>query len=581
MGQSGRRWHFGISDIGQRLEQTFFTYVRTIASRVVKATLEGRPHVHVQSEKLQLAIPFLHLGSHTMDDEDDKDSGELPVNRDANVTRDEALTTVEDLESAQRQFDAAKLARDFANSSTQQAIKKAAADIAISEMLRLATKPLTDLKANLAATRVTTIDPANLSPLGAVTPSFVPPVITRQAAADLAYSEMMRRALDPLASVTANLAANYPMASELVKIPSLSASVSPIPSSMMKAMRAIQPPVSDLGIDRTMQAVRKSWEDAFRPLSDIQMAIGKIEEQQSSARKALVASLAGPIGDIVKVGQWANAINRISSPDVAALFGRSLAPAVDDARSALMRTLTAPIVADQVRMTALLGLDSRFSAEFDATRLKMSMFAAIGETSDQRSSLRAEAYHSLFGTWRSRPDLPENFFRDTRVRERMYREAEVDDGLITASPGVALEIMIESGLTPGLRSDVNAVAVFTLGEVSMTVRSGDTRKDAYAALERFEEEMRAYITRKLEERMGPDWFKERASNLMGKAKETRKAAMQRGEGLAPLIEFVDLGDLAGIILSKKNWDEVYGWVAPAWSGPCWLRPCCWYSSLNY
>jgi hypothetical protein len=188
----------------------------------------------------------------------------------------------------------------------------------------------------------------------------------------------------------------------------------------------------------------------------------------------------------------------------------------------------------------------------------MSMFAAIGEMSDSRSSLRTEAYHTLFGAWRSRPDLPENFFRDTRVRERMYREAEVDDGLITASPGVALEIMIESGLTPGLRSDANAVAIFTLGEISMTVRSRDTRKDAYAALERFEQEMRAYITRKLEERSGPDWFKDRASNLMGKAKETRKAAMQRGEGLAPLIKFVDLGDLAGIILSKKNWDEVFG-----------------------
>lgn len=34
--------------------------------------------------------------------------------------------------------------------------------------------------------------------------------------------------------------------------------------------------------------------------------------------------------------------------------------------------------------------------------------------------------------------------------------------------------------------------------------------------------------------------------------------MERGEAFAPLIEFVELGELAGIILSTRNWDEVFG-----------------------
>jgi hypothetical protein len=34
--------------------------------------------------------------------------------------------------------------------------------------------------------------------------------------------------------------------------------------------------------------------------------------------------------------------------------------------------------------------------------------------------------------------------------------------------------------------------------------------------------------------------------------------MERGEAFAPLIEFVELGELASIILATKNWDEVFG-----------------------
>ena len=213
---------------------------------------------------------------------------------------------------------------------------------------------------------------------------------------------------------------------------------------------------------------------------------------------------------------------------------------------------------DQAKMSAMLGLNGRIEADFGATQLRMSALAGISGAFSFRNDLRVDAYQSLFGEWRTRPDLPENYWRDGRVRRRMYREAQVDTGLILATPGIALEVMIESGLTTGMRSETSAVAVVTLGEISMTVRSRSTRKDAFAILERFEAELRSYVTRKLDERFGSDWFKLRASNLLGKAKAIRKVAMERGEAFALLVNFVELGELASLILARKNWDEVFG-----------------------
>jgi hypothetical protein len=216
------------------------------------------------------------------------------------------------------------------------------------------------------------------------------------------------------------------------------------------------------------------------------------------------------------------------------------------------------LISDQAKLSTILGINAQIDAEFHSTRFKMSALASIEQIFDTRSTLQQEAYQSLFGEWRSRPDLPENFWKETRVRKRMYREAEVDPGLIVATPGEALEIMIESGLTAGVRSDADATAVVNIGHMSMIVRSSSTSRDAFGTLERFEKELRAYIQRKLEAQFGADWFKIRASNLVGKAKDIRRAAMQRGEQLRPLIEFVDLGDLSQIVKSAKNWEEIFG-----------------------
>lgn len=331
-----------------------------------------------------------------------------------------------------------------------------------------------------------------------------------------------------------------------------------IDPTVMNALQGIQPLKIDPSLAQAVREAHKALEDAMRPLGGVAKALKAFEEQQRAVQQSLVASLGGPVGEVAKASQWASTIGMFSSSDLNKLIGGDLVTTVKSMREAISRTFTDVARRDQEHMSAILGLTSPVSDQLAATQLKMSVLAGVGETVSPFSNIQVEAYHSLFGDWRTRPDLPENFWRDSRVRKRMYREAEVDDGLVAAAPGVALEVMIESGLTAGFRSEHNAVAVVTLGDVSMTVRSSGTRKDAYSVLDRFELELRDYVSRKLEERFGPDWFKARASNLMGKAKENRTAAMKRGEEFAPLINFIDLGELAGLILSNRNWDEVFG-----------------------
>lgn len=467
--------------------------------------------------------------------DDDSASGKLPGDKISKIARGEPLTTVEkiargghestierlaseyldspSIKMARELYDspAAKLARDYANSPAQQFAKQAALGLG---------------------------------------PAF--------GADETARMEAMRKMLEPSTDLAKKFNAIQPLAIDHAKLASIGAIMPSIDPKVIAAIQGVQPLKIDPSLARAVSQAQRALEEAMRPLGGIGSAIKQFEEQHRMVQKSLLGSLAGPFGDIAKTSQWVSTLGRIDVPDITKLLGGGLGAAVDDMRGAIVKNFIGSAALDQAKMSAMLGLTARFEADFAATQFKMSALAGIGEAFDQRSHFRVDAYHSLFGEWRTRVDLPENFWRDGRVRKRMYREAEVDEGLIIAEPGMALKIMIESGLTAGLRSDTNAVAVVTLGEVSMTIRSSGTSKDAYALIGRFEQELRVYVECKLEERFGPDWFNLRVSNLIGKAKDIRKAAMARGEAFAPLVNFTELGELSGIIQSTRNWDEAFG-----------------------
>lgn len=289
-------------------------------------------------------------------------------------------------------------------------------------------------------------------------------------------------------------------------------------------------------------------------------AVRAIEDQQRSFQTSLMATLGGVIGDASRVNQWTAALGKIDMPDLSSLYAGApnIAAKVSQMHEEVRANFAGLVGCNQAEMSAMLGLNHGFDAVLESTSFKMSAFAGVTDVGGCRSPAWGEAYQSLFGEWRTRPDLPASYWRDPRARRRMYDAADVDPGLAGAGLGIAVEVMVESGFVAGVRSEANAVAVIRLGDVSMTIRSRGTRNDAFALLGRFEEELRAYITRKLSDKFGPDWFKLRVDgNTAGNAKRTRTQALQRGEGRLPLINYTDLGDLSNIIRAKKNWEEVF------------------------
>ncbi len=470
-----------------------------------------------------------------MTDFDDFASGKLPQDKLSKIARGEPLSATEEFVHGQRLSTAEKTIRDYLESPTMKLARDYLDGPAAKLAREHAESPATQLASQIGA-----------------------PTDQGAAAAKMAA---IQKALEPPPGHAEQLAVNRPFAVEHDSLAKIGAVIlTGIDPKIIEAIRGVQPFTIDPGLASAVSRAQKQFEEAMRPLGGVAEAFAKFEQQHRDAQKAMLATLAGPFGDIARTGQWASVLSAVETPYVARLFSEQVGAAIGDIQASVLGAFSQGAALDQAKMSTMLGLNARIEADFAATQLKMSAIAGIGETFSLRSDLRVDAYQSLFGEWRTRPDLPENYWRDGRVRRRMYREAEVDDGLIVATPGMALEVMIESGLTTGMRSETNAVAVVMLGEVSMTVRSRGTRKDAYAILERFEVELRAYVTRKLEKRFGDDWFKLRASNLIGKAKAIRKAAMERGEAFTPLVNFVELGELAGLILATKNWDEVFGEV---------------------
>ncbi|MBZ5763054.1 hypothetical protein LAV84_28745 [Rhizobium sp. VS19-DR104.2] len=258
-----------------------------------------------------------------------------------------------------------------------------------------------------------------------------------------------------------------------------------------------------------------------------------------------------------RTNQWASVLADTSEPRFAGLYSGQLEAArINEIRDAALGFSHSFGASAHLRLS--LGLDGGFLGEFEATRLKLSAFAGAGDVHGFVAPSALSAYQNLFGDWRTRSDLPQRFWRDPQMRRRMYEDADVDPGLVQAELSMALDVVVESGLAAGLRSPSGAVAIISVGRVSMSIRSSDTRMDAYQVLGAFEEELRDFISRKLAQKFGQKWFKQRVHGSLGKkAIEIREAALRRGEGQVPLINYLDLGDLNAIILAGNNWSEVF------------------------
>ncbi|MER9402104.1 hypothetical protein NKI46_28835 [Mesorhizobium sp. M0615] len=314
-------------------------------------------------------------------DDDDSASGKLPGDKLSKIARGEPLTAAEEIARGARERATERLAREYLESPSV----KMARELYFSPAAKLA--------------RDYANSPAQQVALG-LSPAF--------GAAEIVRMEAMRTLLEPSTALAAKLNAIQPLAIDHAKLALIGAIMPSIDPKVIAAIQGVQPLKIDPLLASTVSQAQRTFEEAMRPLGGIGSAIKQLEEQQRAVQKSLFASLAGPFGDIAKTSQWASTLGRIDTPDITKLLGGGLGTAVGDMRDAIAKNFVGSAAIDQAKMSAMLGLTARFEADFAATQLKMSALAGIGEVFDRRSHFQIDAYHSLFGEWRTRVDLPEN-----------------------------------------------------------------------------------------------------------------------------------------------------------------------------
>jgi hypothetical protein len=315
------------------------------------------------------------------------------------------------------------------------------------------------------------------------------------------------------------------------------------------------------GIAKVIQEF-KQFEEATAPMREMAQLTQAIAGQEKLYREIATQmqayeAPANAIREFARVNQWATNLGQLGLRDIDSVFAK-FPIAGAEVKGFRDAALQANLLSDSLRSDAIFGFSPELADALNATKFKMSAFAALTDIYGDQSRASTEAYRSIFGEWRTHPGLPDDYWRDPLARHRMYDAAGVDSGLSGADLPRTVEVMIGSGLTGGVSSDSGSTAMLAYGEVTMVIRSDETELDTYRVLGKFEAELRAFVSRKLSERFGPDWFKHRVDgNTAGKAKERRAQALMRDEPTRPLIDFTELGELGSIILSSKNWTEVF------------------------
>lgn len=210
------------------------------------------------------------------------------------------------------------------------------------------------------------------------------------------------------------------------------------------------------------------------------------------------------------------------------------------------------------------------TAAFDQTLLKMSAFAGAIDTVGPLSLAANATFEALLGTWRTRPDLPDEFWRRPSVRDRFYREADVDQGLIDADNAEVVEVLIESGVVAGEVRGNTVSAVVEAGPLNVRISTAKPRIGAYRVITAFEIAMRGLVAKTLlaaqmtEGAEPTAWFKQRVpGDILKRARDRHSEAMRAGEVGSELVAFVDLGDLIPIMTSRANWpyfEPIFGSV---------------------
>jgi hypothetical protein len=270
------------------------------------------------------------------------------------------------------------------------------------------------------------------------------------------------------------------------------------------------------------------------------------------------------IGALARSHRWADDLASHRVAEMTSVLGRSLRASEEIEK---LTSAAAGIVdANDLhrRLGGRVGDLIASGGPLERTALRMSLFAGALDVVGPRTITGEAAFDALLGRWRTRPDLPPAFWRSREARVEIYREADVDEGLIDADSATALEVLVETGVVEGEARRGSMTAVIEAGPVRMLITAGRTRLGAYRAIDAFEVALRGFVAAKLEMAVAAKqgdprhWFKFRVpGDVMKRAKERRREAQKSGEPHAPLIAFTDLGDLIPIIVRNDNWGEAF------------------------
>ncbi|NMG39744.1 hypothetical protein GRZ55_10870 [Chelativorans sp. ZYF759] len=303
-------------------------------------------------------------------------------------------------------------------------------------------------------------------------------------------------------------------------------------------------------------------------------AIEAIERQSFGAIAQFQA--AGSLAEAARMTEWSREFSQLTSARIADIFGPTPSVVQEMARlQSRIQEAFAPLraIGEQAKFaTGSLALAAGgalvserlalASGPLVTTHLKVAAFAEATSLLRPGALASKVAFESLLGSYRTRIDLPQSFWRHREVRREVYREAEVDQGLVEAKPTDVVEIFIDSGIAEaGRQQGARAVAVLNLGPVEVHVAASQPKVGAFRVIDTFEVYLREFVACRLEAVAGIEWLKHRApGDLLLATKTRRKEALRRGESFAPLHHFLHLGEVCSIILRRDNWDALFGEV---------------------
>lgn len=320
--------------------------------------------------------------------------------------------------------------------------------------------------------------------------------------------------------------------------------------------------------ERAMLSTRLSSVDEVLKLSSTASLTSGLAQHLTS-KPTITSFFSGldPINSASRIASWQSQFAGLDRSIVEAIAPKQ--NQVQDALADLIKGLgSSQIGLKDHRISdrfSQLGLDS---ATLELTSKRFAALAGVGDLYGY-GSLQRQTAETLLGQWRTNFSLPSTYWTDFQARHDLYREAEVDSGLIEADPSTAVEVAISSGAILGeiVKDGHYVVAETASGIITLTTQN--IANDVFGLIGTVEKALRELVSRKLEARAGDKWFKQHVSGEMAtRAKQTRAKALKAGEANAPLIEFLTLGELMEVVLRADNWTQVF---EPIFRNRDWFR----------